>query len=153
MKKMLKKIMVLVVAATLFVMPASSVLAETIPVCTSYGPDSAVYKYEPGPYILHGGYSIILHNYNNPSQTWDVKAGKKVIFEVDTKYLGPVSGKLVIMDSNGSTVASNQFTTGADSYCIQITLPPLSTNKQYTMMLIAYTDIFIDEYLYVQYTP
>lgn len=155
MKNMLKKIMVLVVAATLFVMPASTAYAEIIPVCTAYNANAAAYEYQPGPYIMRGdGHSILVHNYMNPTQKWNVKAGEEFIFAIFfNPDLGPQTGKLIIADNNGYTVATSQFTTSANWSTCQITIPPLTTDQNYTIALTSYTYMYIDSYMYLHMEP
>lgn len=141
MKKMLKKIMVLVVAATLFVMPASTALAASNPVVIFDDDDLTFITYQPDPYFLEGGHSLILADITNSDGWWDVPAGK--YFRLQLTLDGNVSGTFRVLIVNSSGIVYDSVITGAFALC---EVPPIPTNTRYQIWVTAYSHINIYGY-------
>jgi hypothetical protein len=77
MKKILRKITVLALAATLFVMPASTALAASEPVLVLETDNLKGFDFLPDPYPLKPGGSLFLHN-NVIDGYWAIPKGNKM---------------------------------------------------------------------------
>lgn len=127
MKKMLKRIMVLVVAATLFAMPATSVLAASAPVPIIITERSTVYEFQPEPFYMSGGGNegLFLDTYTGSQGAWIVPAGKRFNFQITTKE----ANTTVIMTIYKNGVQVSEYVTSSTIYGYLFNIAPESSNN------------------------
>jgi hypothetical protein len=142
MKKMLKRIMVLVVAATLFVMPASTALAASNLVLVDRTANSVSYAYQPDPYYLRAGQGLVLINDYVADDLYHVKGWTNFTFWVDLQYYSTF--RIFVTNMNtGQLVFTDEFS----SYGCGITVPNNSSSEAvYRVIIDGVTDTYVTTY-------
>jgi hypothetical protein len=147
MKKILKRVFVIVFAATLFAMPVSIAYASTestpVLIGDSYGSREYSYYYQgqPEPLDLLTGQIVYLLDFaNTQSPIWQVPAGKEFWF---VSYMSNV----------GSSVRVQIFKPGTGFIVDEVrtdylfyTFPPEQQDSQYYVFVTAITDSRIPGY-------
>lgn len=142
MKKMLKKIMVLVVAATLFVMPASSVLAASNLVLIDRTANSVTYAYQPDPYYVRAGQGTLLINDYVADDYFHVNGWTDFTFWVNLEYYSTYRIFVSNMRTN-ELVYTQEFS----GYGCGFTVRNNSSNEAvYRVIIDGVTDMYISSY-------
>jgi hypothetical protein len=144
MKKMLRKIVVLVCVATLFVMPASTALAASAPVVIYDADGLTMIEFQPDPLYIPGGgmNTYFLDDMSNPSGTWYVPAGKNFNFEFMIGANTSATAKIQIFKND--VLVSSYVSSATEAFYFHIT--PEGTNNNWRFAITAYTNMNIDLY-------
>jgi hypothetical protein len=149
MKNMLKKVLVLAIVATMFVMPASTVLAasNSYPVVIYDADDVTMIQFQPEPLFIPGGgsTSYFLYDYSNPTGAgvWNVPAGKTFAFQFIIGYNATASARIRIYKND--VLYSDRTATFSEGY--SFTFAPESTNNRWNVMVTPYTDMNVEMYI------
>ena len=139
MKNMLKKVIVLAIVAVMFVMPASTALAASTPTLKVELPGYKYFKYEPTPFFLQNGYSVILEDTTTYDGRFYVEAGKP--FHLDIGLDGTGWFRVIIAydntNYNTGTISSNMYS---------VVLPPLDHDTRYQIWVTAYSNFGVETY-------
>jgi hypothetical protein len=133
MKNILRKIIILICVAVLFVMPVSTAYAASIPVLVINIPELGVKVYDFTPYAIEAndGISTALYDPSTSDQTIPVAAGKN--FQIQINVNQNASLQVTIF---GNTLYYNETLT-TSSEAIFINLPANSYNENYHIWLNA----------------
>ncbi len=142
MKKMLQRILVLALAATIFVMPASTVLAASNPVVVYKADDCIIINFEPDPMYLSPGYGFDFPNYADATRDWYVPAGKKLVFQVFTSE--PNTTVRAQIYKNGNLIQDTATWSTIYGYIFEYA--PESVDNRYTFVLTALADMHLIGY-------
>jgi hypothetical protein len=147
MKKMLRRIVTLVLAATLFIMPASTALAAPQPVCIFNTPGNLGYEYQP-EYVMPAQSQLFLNDYTSSNGYINIPAGKTFDFMLNCQSSAPYYIEIIQGQPWAGVVYTDVIQTGGT----RIVIPPQSTDKSY---LISITTInqpqIVDSYFIVYY--
>lgn len=143
MKKILRRITVLALVATLFVMPASTALAaRPTPELVLYAPGTKYFRFKPTPYFLEGnGHSLILEDTTTNNGWWEVPAGKPFRCQVTLAHSTPGTFQVLIASPSG--IEYKQLITSFYALC---DIPAKSTDTRYQVWVTSYSQIEIDSY-------
>jgi hypothetical protein len=144
MKKILKRVFVIVFAATLFAIPVSTAYAATVPVLVIDLPEIGVKVYSFSPPVIeyNDGLSTAIYDPSTSNQTFHVPAGKT--FDVDVLCNNNATLRVTVFDTYH--LYFNEIITSASGY-IEFTLPPLPNDVDYSVWLTATTyDVTISAY-------
>ncbi len=146
MKKYFKKITVLLFASILFIMPATTALAASVPVLIYSDGSSKMFAYQPDPYHLAANRSVILQDTTN-AQLWFVPAGHAFFTEFNLAERGPFASFTVQIYKLEPTMHLI-YTETLDTYWgfFNHNLDPISSDANYLIVVIAITDIRIANY-------
>jgi hypothetical protein len=136
--------MVLVCVATLFVMPASTALAASVPVPIFMDDQSVIYEFQPDPLYSAGGgtESFEFVNYYGPSGQWYVPAGNNFRFQIITKE--PNTTIRMTIYKNGVQVSDYVVSSTIYGYFVDITTE--NTNNQWKFVVTPYSSATISIY-------
>ena len=141
MKKMLKKLLVLVVA-TIFVMPASTALAQSSLVLVDRTADSVSYAYQPDPYYVSAGQGALLINDYEADDLFHVDPWTDFSFMVMLKYYSTYRIYVTNVNTN-QLVYTQQFS----GYGSMFTIPNNSSSgAAYRVIIDGVTDMYINNY-------
>jgi hypothetical protein len=144
MKKMLRKIMVLALAATLFVMPASTALAASQPVVLNDADGNTLIGFQPDPLSLQGGGSNFwfLDDITSTDLNWYVPAGKSFNFQIFTNEANTTTRIQIFR--NGTKVSD--YVSSSTSYGYSFRNAPESNDVSWSFCICPYTDMTIAYY-------
>ena len=145
MKKMLRKILVLALATTIFIMPASTVLAASNPVVYGAGTDYISIEFEPDPLHLQPGIGFELSNFAESTHDWYVSAGKGFYISIFTTEASTTARIQVY--KNGSLIQDG--VTSSTMHAYEYRYAPTSVANRYRVVLTALTDMHIESYFVV----
>ena len=142
MKKFLRRITLLALVATMFIMPASTALAASTPELVIDIPGVKYFEYQPSPYFVASGQSPILKDTTTSDGCWDVPAGKSFRCQIDVDRNTTVTFRVLIVSSS-SGISYDQVVTGSFAIC---DIPAKATDTCYQVWVVAYSDINIYGY-------
>ncbi|MFT4144054.1 MAG: hypothetical protein QM644_06315 [Mobilitalea sp.] len=146
MKKLLRKIIVLVCVATLFVMPASTVLAATSTPVLKFSTSTAKYfEYEPTPYVLTANISTGLDDIYASEGNWYCPAFKNfnLVYTLATSSSYRITILRIEAGSSQFTVVSNSTYTGIGG---SIQLGQYAGDASYKVLITGITTTHIVSY-------
>jgi hypothetical protein len=142
MKKMLKRLLVLVVAATILVMPASTALAESNLVLEDRTADYVSYAFQPDPYFLSAGQEKLLINDYEADDLFHVDPYTNISFFVYLNYYSTYRIRVVNITTN-ELVYNKQFSGYGCGFTV---LNQTNYGSKYRVIINADTDVYITRY-------
>lgn len=144
MKKILRRIFVIALAATLFVMPTSTALAASTPVATYDADGLTMIDFQPDDLFVSGGGSnaYTFRDVTDATGNWYVTAGKTFSFQVVTKPLNTTTR--IVIFKNGVLMSDYVSSSSTSGYRFDIT--PEGTNNYWTFVFLPYTDMTFSGY-------
>lgn len=138
MKKLLRKIMVLICIAVMFLMPTSCALAETsTPVLVINYDGRKYFDYQPD-FVLDTFITTTLHDTTNPvgiaGHPWTVTSGKTFRIDIITVEQN-CTLQVVVLNGAGYVIYNNVLTTNYGGVVVDL---PITSDDSYYVWVTAY---------------
>jgi len=147
MKKILKRVFVIVFAATLFAMPVSTAYAESTVVCTWAYEDPTmafkIFQFQPDPYYLPIDSAVFCNDITVSDGYWVVPAGYDFKIQIAFDEISDV--RIIIISKNSPQFVYQDMTT----ISAMIDIEEKSVDDSYQVVVAARSDLYIPYYSFI----